>query len=108
MGAVIAASVARDIGRWEELVGAAVEEGDLEPMTAASRPQGLMAAKRARSVETLSAKPCIVTQRLTATPMEASLRAPPAVQTPVQPSLRSPARPKRAQARMIASSRLRR
>jgi amidase len=40
MGAVIAASVARDIGRWEELVGATVQEGDLEPMTAASLAGG--------------------------------------------------------------------
>jgi hypothetical protein len=44
----------------------------------------------------LSAKPCIVTQRLTATPIEASLRAPPALQTPVQPALRSPGSPNRA------------
>jgi amidase len=40
MGAVIAASVARDIGRWEELVGATVAEGDLEPMTEASLAWG--------------------------------------------------------------------
>jgi amidase len=40
MGAVIAASVARDISRWEELVGATVQEGDLEPMTAASLAGG--------------------------------------------------------------------
>ena len=36
MGAMIAASVARDIGQWEELVGATVEDGDLEPMAAGS------------------------------------------------------------------------
>ena len=48
---------------------------DIEPITAASSPQGLMAAKRARSVATLSAKPCSVTQRSTATPIDASLRS---------------------------------
>jgi len=40
MGAVIAASVARDIGQWESLVGATLEDGDLEPMTAASLAAG--------------------------------------------------------------------
>ena len=38
MGAVIAASVARDIGRWENLVGA--EATDLEPLTAMSLEWG--------------------------------------------------------------------
>ena len=49
----------------------------MEPMTAASRPHGLMAANRPRSVDTLSAKPCMVTQRFTAIPIDASFRAPP-------------------------------
>lgn len=40
MGAMIAASVARDIGQWEELVGATVGEGDLEPMAAGSLAVG--------------------------------------------------------------------
>jgi amidase len=40
MGAVMAASVARDIGRWEALVGATVQDGDLEPMTAGSLAAG--------------------------------------------------------------------
>ena len=77
-------------------------------ITAASRPQGLIAAKRARSVDTFSANPCIVTQRLTAMPIEASFRAPSVVQTPVHSGLRAAASSKRARARMIASSILRR
>src|ERR1039457_6747805 len=49
----------------------------IEVITPASNPQGWMAAKRARSVLTLSASPCRVTHLRTATPMEASLRGAP-------------------------------
>ena len=62
----------------------------IEPITAASSPHGLMAAKRPRSVATLRANPCSVTQRLTATPIDASLRSAAAFQTPVHPALRVP------------------
>lgn len=40
MGAVIAASAARDFNQWEQLVGATVQDGDLEPLTAASLAWG--------------------------------------------------------------------
>jgi amidase len=56
MGAVIAASVARDIARWEQLVGATVAEGDLEPMTAGSLAAGraMTAADYVEHVDVLS------------------------------------------------------
>src|SRR5262249_30790551 len=54
-----------------------------EVITLASSPHGFMAPKRSRSVATLRAKPCSVTQRRTAMPIEATLRSP--SQTPVRP-----------------------
>ena len=46
-------------------------------------PQGVIACKAVRSPQTFSAKPCMVIQRRTPTPIEAILRS--STQTPVRP-----------------------
>ena len=52
------------------------------------KPQGTIRSKALRSVLTFKANPCLLTQRLTCTPMEAILASP--IQTPVCPARRSP------------------
>jgi len=67
-------------------------------------PQGTMAAKSRRSVDTLSANPCEVIQREMWTPMAATFPA--GFQMPTRPATRSARTPKSAAVRMRTSSTL--
>ena len=69
-------------------------------------PHGTIRSKYDRSVVTLSAKPCQVTQSRACTPIDAIFR--PAVQTPVSPGLLSAVTPSVPSARMSSSSSWRR
>ena len=75
---------------------------------ASSSPHAVIqAVNGAGSRSTLSAYPCVVTQRETCTPIEASLRGGPSSQTPVSPSIVVASRPNRPTVAMIACSRSR-
>ena len=92
--------------RTSAIVTGRPKQLDTEAMTCASRPHGLIASNRPRSVATFRANPCSVTQRLfTATPIDANFRCgSAAVHSPVHPSRRPPAIPSSPTARISASS----
>src|SRR4029077_11954417 len=62
-------------------LGALPVSRSIEVICTWCRPQGMMPAKYERSVETFSAKPCVVTQRERWTPIEAIFFSP--TQTPM-------------------------
>ena len=68
-----------------------------------SMPQGTIHSNGWRSLLTLIAKPCVVTPRLTCTPIDAILRGS-CVQTPVSPSIGPASMPTSASDAMIADS----
>ena len=68
-----------------------------------SMPQGTIHSNGWRSLLTLIAKPCVVTPRLTCTPIEAILRGS-LVHTPVSPSIGPASTPASASDATIAAS----
>ena len=77
-------------------VGPSTRSNDVTPRSGI--PQGTIVEKSSKFVETLSAKPCDVIQRLMRTPMAASFSSRPAgpTHTPLSPGTRTPVTPKLA------------
>ena len=71
-------------------------------------PHGMIVSAHDRSASQFSANPCIVTRRLTRTPMAPSLRSGPRssarTQTPLRPSTRDVSTPTSRQTRIMTSS----
>ncbi len=67
-------------------------------------PHGTIRSYAERSGSQFSAKPCIVTPRLTRMPIAATLRAPSGVQTPLRPSTRPVASPSASHTSMSSCS----